>query len=193
MSFEDANRRLLLKRGDITEEAADAIVNAANATLMGGGGVDGAIHRKGGPEIKEACRRRREELGGPLPTGQAVITTAGKLPARFVIHTVGPVYGRDPEPERKLASAYRESLRLAAREGLRTIAFPSISTGAYGYPIDDAARIALSTVLEHLDSPEGRSLEKVTFVLFSEEDLETYRRVLRELLGDSNGKEGGST
>lgn len=165
---------ITLTRGDITEQTVDAIVNAANPTLLGGGGVDGAIHRKGGPTILEQCKRiRSEQYPTGLPTGEAVITTAGALPARFVIHTVGPIWrgGSNREAE-LLARAYRSSLTLAAEEGLHTVAFPSISTGAYGYPIVDAARVAIAAVHDFL---RGNSvLHEVRFVLFSEEDLRAY-------------------
>jgi O-acetyl-ADP-ribose deacetylase (regulator of RNase III) len=172
--------RLALLRGDITEQATDAIVNAANARLLGGGGVDGAIHRRGGPAILEACRAIRARQGG-CPTGEAVITPAGLLPARHVIHAVGPVWaggGRDEDG--LLASAYRASLRLAARHGLRSLAFPSISTGAYGFPIERAAGIALATVRDALAGPD-HPVEEVRFVLFSEADLGVYRLALRRL------------
>jgi len=166
---------LLLIRGDVTAQAVDAIVNPANSTLMGGGGVDGAIHRRGGPAIVEACREIRRSLWPDgLPTGKAVITNAGNLPARYVIHTIGPVWrgGTHNEPE-QLADAYRNSLVLAREEELRTIAFPSISTGAYSYPIDLAARIALvtvtATVREH-----PNDFDEIRFVLFTERDLEVF-------------------
>ncbi|MEM2459623.1 MAG: O-acetyl-ADP-ribose deacetylase, partial [Candidatus Bathyarchaeia archaeon] len=139
----------------------DAIVNAANPSLMGGGGVDGAIHRKGGPKILEECKRiRATEYPDGLPTGKAVITTGGNLKAKYVIHTVGPVWrgGKSGEAE-LLAEAYRNSLKLAVSKGIKTIAFPSISTGAYGYPIDEASRIALSTVKDFLEKENG--LEEV--------------------------------
>jgi O-acetyl-ADP-ribose deacetylase (regulator of RNase III) len=163
-------RTVTLIEGDITRVAADAIVNAANSGLAGGGGVDGAIHRAGGPAILAECRRIVAERGR-LPAGQAVITTAGDLPARYVIHTVGPVWrgGRAGEAE-TLASAYRESLRLAEAYGLAKVAFPAISTGAYGYPTEQAAYIALRTVAEFLTA-EARSVREVVFVLF---DLRTY-------------------
>ncbi len=139
--------RIELVRGDITRQSVDAIVNAANSSLLGGGGVDGAIHRAGGPEILEECRRiRRERYPDGLPPGQAVATTAGRLSARWVIHTVGPVYSRREDRSAVLASAYRESARLAARLGARSIAFPAISAGVYGWPMDDAARIAIGTI-----------------------------------------------
>jgi O-acetyl-ADP-ribose deacetylase (regulator of RNase III) len=159
-------------RGDITAERVDAIVNAANTTLLGGGGVDGAIHRAAGPGLLEECRR----LGG-CPTGEARITGGHGLPARHVIHTVGPVWsgGRRGEPD-LLRSCYRRSLDLADERGLRSIAFPSISTGAYRFPIEDAARIAVETVREVTARPT--SLELVRFVCFSEGDLGVYRRLL---------------
>lgn len=169
---------LELVQGDITEQAVDAIVNAANARLAGGGGVDGAIHRRGGPTIMEECRR----IGG-CPTGSAVITGAGDLPARYVIHAVGPVWsGGDRGEDELLRSAYRSSLELAERHGVRTIAFPSLSTGAYRFPVQRAARLALSTVREHLEKGTSR-LERVLFVLFDEATLEVYRRALAELAG----------
>ena len=143
--------------GDITKQNVDAIVNAANSTLLGGGGVDGAIHAKGGPKILEACRDlRRTRFPSGLPTGEAVLTTAGQLPARHVIHTVGPITGIGKEPDASLlATCYRNPLALAAEHGLRSIAFPAISTGAYGYPIEDAARIAIGEVKKHLDRADG--------------------------------------
>lgn len=164
-----------LIQGDITREPADAIVNAANESLLGGGGVDGAIHGVGGPQILKESRK----LGG-CPTGEARITTAGQLPARYVIHAVGPIWrgGTHGEPE-LLASAYRWSLRLAEQHGLRTVSFPSISTGAYNYPIDEAARIALGTVIQHCQQPG--SLERITFVLFSRDALASYQNALSEL------------
>lgn len=168
---------LELVEGDITQQDTDAIVNAANPTLLGGGGVDGAIHRAGGPQILEECRR----IGG-CPTGEARITNAGRLKAKKVIHTVGPVYYRDGErAPHLLASAYRNSLRLASEHGLRSVAFPSISTGAYGYPMEEAAPIALGTVMDYLrEHPE---IERVRFVLFGRAAYETYRRALEGLLG----------
>jgi len=168
--------RISIIQGDITEQEADAIVNAANSTLMGGGGVDGAIHRKGGLAILEECRRIREtKWRDGLPTGKAVITTGGRLRARHVIHTVGPVWrgGRSNEPE-VLADCYRNSLALAKSKNLSTIAFPSISTGAFGYPIELASDIALRTVRDFLVREDA--LEQVTFVLFTSEDLNVYER-----------------
>ncbi len=165
-----------LVRGDITNERVDAIVNAANSGLRGGGGVDGAIHRAGGGEIMAECRK----IGG-CPPGQAVITTAGGLAASKVIHTVGPVWrgGSSGEPE-TLANAYRNSLALAMENGLASVAFPSISTGVYGYPIDKAARVALGTVIDFLK--EHTEISLVRFVLFSDADLHAYETVLGELI-----------
>lgn len=176
MQFSVGSCRIELVGGDITEQETDAVVNAANTTLLGGGGVDGAIHRAGGPAILAECR----SLGG-CPTGEARITTGGKLKARYVIHTVGPVYrdGRHGEPE-LLASAYRRSLEVAAQHRLPSVAFPSISTGAYGYPIREAARIALGTVQGFLRG--GGEIELVRFVLFSENDLKVYEEVAASVL-----------
>ncbi|WP_316743990.1 O-acetyl-ADP-ribose deacetylase [Streptomyces sp. MK7] len=161
---------ITLARGDITRQSADAIVNAANSSLLGGGGVDGAIHRRGGPAILEECRAlRASRYGGGLPTGQAVATTAGELDARWVIHTVGPVHrgpGSDPS---LLASCYRESLRVADELGARTVAFPAVSTGAFGWPLDDAARIAVEAVRE-----SDTDVEEVRFVLFDERTYEAF-------------------
>jgi O-acetyl-ADP-ribose deacetylase (regulator of RNase III) len=139
--------RIALVRGDITRQSVDAVVNAANSSLLGGGGVDGAIHRRGGPEILAECRAlRASRYGRGLPTGQAVATTAGRLDARWVIHTVGPVFSREEDRSELLASCHRECLRVADELGARTVAFPAISTGVYGWPMDDAARIAVATV-----------------------------------------------
>lgn len=169
-------RAVRLVRGDITAVATDAIVNAANSSLLGGGGVDGAIHRAGGPSILEECRR----IGG-CPTGEARITGAGRLPATYVIHAVGPRYrdGKHGEPE-LLASAYRSSLELADQHQVQTLAFPSISTGIYGYPIGDAATIALNTVVEFLARGPA-SVREVTFVLFSDADLAIYEAALDQV------------
>lgn len=180
---------IALVRGDITEQKVDAVVNAANSTLLGGGGVDGAIHRKGGPEILEECRTiRSREYPAGLPTGMAVSTTAGRMAAGRVIHTVGPVWqgGQQGEP-RLLANAYRSSLELARAEGLRSVAFPSISTGAYGYPIQHAAGIALRTVRDWLAENPG-TLDEVRFVLFSEGDYEAYEAVRASLQTDRSEK-----
>jgi O-acetyl-ADP-ribose deacetylase (regulator of RNase III) len=167
--------RIVAKVGDITREDVDAIVNAANSSLLGGGGVDGAIHRAGGPAILEACRGIRATTHPKgLPTGEAVITTGGKLPARYVIHTVGPVYGMyGGEEPRLLAACYRNSLALASRHGVESIAFPAISTGVYGYPKDEAARIALATIDEALALHAG--IREVRLVFFSPADLEVVR------------------
>ncbi|HUL95214.1 MAG TPA: O-acetyl-ADP-ribose deacetylase [Usitatibacter sp.] len=161
------DRRIVEKVGDITREAVDAIVNAANSSLMGGGGVDGAIHRAGGPEILAACRRIRETMYPQgLPTGQAVITPAGRLPAKHVIHTVGPVYGNHRGEEAALlAACYENSIALAARHSLATIAFPAISTGVYGYPKDEAKRVALAAVERALNMHTG--IVEVRLVFFS--------------------------
>jgi O-acetyl-ADP-ribose deacetylase (regulator of RNase III) len=171
-----AGARIDLELGDITREKTDAIVNAANSSLLGGGGVDGAIHRAGGPAILEECRR----LGG-CPTGDAKLTGGGRLPARHVIHTVGPVYrdGRHGEPD-LLASAYRRSLEVAVEHRLRSIAFPSISTGAYRYPIAEAAPIALRTVTGFLEQHPGQ-LDVVRFVLYGSRDLAVYSDALGRL------------
>jgi O-acetyl-ADP-ribose deacetylase (regulator of RNase III) len=175
-SFAIQSCRIELLRGDITTQDTDAIVNAANTTLLGGGGVDGAIHRAGGPQILAECKK----LEG-CETGDAKITPGGLLPAKYVIHTVGPVYrdGRRGEP-RLLASAYRRSLEVALQHPISSIAFPSISTGAYRFPIEDAARIALSTVRETL--VDRTSVRLVRFVLFSAGDLAVYERAAAEVL-----------
>lgn len=172
--------KIRIVQGDITEQNTDAIVNAANSSLMGGGGVDGAIHRKGGPKILEECKRIRETTWPDgLPTGRAVITTGGNLKARYVIHTVGPVWhgGKHGESE-LLAEAYKNSLKLAVSKGLKTIAFPSISTGAYCYPMEKASKIALKTVKEFLEKEDN--LNEVLLVLFSKPDLETYEKAAKE-------------
>ncbi len=170
-------RGILLQEGDITRVAADAIVNAANSALAGGGGVDGAIHRAGGPEIMRELDTVRARIGR-CPTGSAVATGAGKLPARYVLHAVGPIWrdGRHGEPD-LLASCYRTCLALAEERSLETVAFPSISTGAYGYPFEDAARIAVHEVRSHLELPAGH-VRRVIFVLFGHDACETYRRIL---------------
>lgn len=173
---------LVLKQGDITLEMADAIVNAANQGLRGGGGVDGAIHRAGGPAIMAECAAIREKQGG-CRTGEAVITTAGRLNARVVVHAVGPVWngGGDNEADR-LRSAYANSLRLAAARGCRSIAFPSISTGIYSYPIEKAAPIALVTVRDYVR--KHADFDEVRFVLFSADDLAVYEKALSRLRVD---------
>ncbi|MGY4706861.1 O-acetyl-ADP-ribose deacetylase [Candidatus Bipolaricaulota sp. J31] len=174
--------KLVLLKGDITAEEVEAIVNSANPELTPGGGVSGAIHRKGGPRVTEEAARIRQERGR-LKTGEAVITTGGNLPAKWVIHTVGPVWhgGTRGEPE-LLAKAYRSCLELAREQGIKSIAFPSISTGIYGYPIEEAAKIALRTVKEFLEADPG-PIEEVRFVLFSEKDFEAYRSAWERLAG----------
>jgi O-acetyl-ADP-ribose deacetylase (regulator of RNase III) len=174
MTFLDGRVRLGV--GDITREAVDAVVNAANSSLLGGGGVDGAIHAAGGPSILEECREiRRTRHPGGLPTGEAVITTAGLMPARYVIHTVGPVYGREGGREAELlANAYRNSLALAAAHALGSVAFPSISTGAFGYPRGEAAAVASSSIAEFLGGDE--TIKEVRLVFFSQRDMEVFLR-----------------
>jgi O-acetyl-ADP-ribose deacetylase (regulator of RNase III) len=173
--------RIVLKRGDITCEKVDAIVNAANSGLLGGGGVDGAIHRAGGPTILAECRAIREKKG-PCATGHAVITGAGHLEADHVIHAVGPRWtGGEQNEARLLAGAYQASLRLAAESGAKTIAFPSISTGAYGFPVKQAAPIALRVCRDF--ARENPGLREIRFVLFSEADLRVYREALERLVG----------
>jgi len=184
VSFQVAGAVLELVRGDITQQDTDAIVNAANPSLMGGGGVDGAIHRAGGPAILEECKQIVKTLPGRrLPPGQAVVTTGGRLRARYVIHTVGPVWRGGGEGEDEvLASAYRSSLELAREKGLRSVAFPSISTGAYGFPVERAARVALRTLLGYLHDHPG-AFDVVRMVLWSPQDFQTYREALEELAG----------
>lgn len=169
-------QKLEVVQGDITRLEVDAIVNAANSSLMGGGGVDGAIHRAGGPAILEACRAIVARQGG-CRTGEAVITTAGRLPAQHVIHTVGPIWrgGTSGEPE-QLASCYRRSLELAVAHGCKTVAFPNISTGVYGYPKEEAASVAVRTVVSFLQT--SPAIEKVLFVCF---DAESFRLVEAEI------------
>ncbi len=168
--------RIVLIQGDITRQETDAIVNAANSGLMGGGGVDGAIHRAGGPAILDDCKKIVAEIGR-LPAGQAVITTGGNLKAKHVIHTVGPIWhgGNKGEPE-TLASAYRESLKLAVGNSLKSVSFPSISTGIYGYPVDKGAKVAIDTTSEFLQQDD--SLEEVDFVLFDPRTFDAYRQAL---------------
>jgi len=185
-----ANGRTLELHGpaDITKEMTEAIVNAANSSLLGGGGVDGAIHRAGGPSILQECKRIVVGLKtGILPAGQAVITTGGRLPARYVIHTVGPVYrgGRQHEAE-TLASCYRESIHTADDHGIRSLAFPSISTGAFGYPVHEAAEIAGRTVFETL--PLCAHVEHVRFVLFDIDTCTAYVRAVERI-----SREAGAT
>jgi O-acetyl-ADP-ribose deacetylase (regulator of RNase III) len=173
--------RLILIEGDITKTPADAIVNAANSALEGGGGVDGAIHRAGGPSIMDELNKIRPKIGR-CPAGDAVVTGAGKLPARYVIHAVGPVYrdGNQGEPE-QLASCYRTALRLAREKGAKTLTFPAISTGVYGYPLAEAAEIALKTVVAGLQDAENQ-VEQVAFVLFGKPAYEAHRQEAERLL-----------
>jgi len=174
--------KIRIVQGDITEQGTDAIVNAANSSLMGGGGVDGAIHRKGGSTILEECKKIREtEWPEGLPTGKAVITTGGNLKARHVIHTVGPIWrgGKHGEPE-LLAEAYRNSLKIAVSRGLKTIAFPSVSTGAYGYPMEEASKVVLKTIREFFLKED--KLVEVILVLFTQSSLEVYKKTAREFL-----------
>jgi O-acetyl-ADP-ribose deacetylase len=166
--------RIVLLEGDITEQRVDAIVNAANSTLLGGGGVDGAIHRRGGPAILEECKRiRAAEWPEGLPTGQAVATTGGALAARWVIHTVGPVYAKRDDRSALLASCHIESLRVADELGAGTVAFPAISTGVYGYPIDEAAPVAIEAV-----RTADTAVDEVRFVLFGSDALTAFERAL---------------
>jgi O-acetyl-ADP-ribose deacetylase (regulator of RNase III) len=184
MEFKAGKAVLEIIRGDITDVEAEAIVNAANSSLRGGGGVDGAIHRKGGPRIDEECRRIREtEWPDGLPTGKAVITSGGNLKAKYVIHTVGPVWmgGFHVEAE-LLKQAYRNSLKLAASRGLKVVAFPSISTGAYGYPVEEASRVAVQTVKVFLEKEDR--IEKVILVLFSEVNFQVYVETAKLILTD---------
>ena len=170
---------LELVEGDITKQETEAIVNAANNSLLGGGGVDGAIHRAGGPEILAECRR----LGG-CATGDAKITTGGRLRARYVIHTVGPIYWQEgaKRAAELLAAAYRRSLEVAAESGLRSVAFPSISTGAYGYPMEEAAPIALRTVMDYLEAQQEPGIERVRFALYGPQAYRMYERALAQLV-----------
>nr|WP_237536471.1 O-acetyl-ADP-ribose deacetylase [Streptomyces sp. SID5785] len=172
-------------RGDITAQDTDVVVNAANSSLLGGGGVDGAIHRKGGPEILAACRAlRASHYGKGLATGQAVATTAGRLPARWVVHTVGPRWSATEDRTALLESCYRESLRVAAGLGAHSVAFPAISTGIYGWPLDDGARVAVATVRSVLSAPPARDeagaagLTEVRFVVFDEAAQSAFGAVL---------------
>jgi O-acetyl-ADP-ribose deacetylase len=176
------NGRILVKTGDITHESVDAIVNAANSSLLGGGGVDGAIHRAGGPDILEECKKiRKERYPEGLPAGQAVITTAGRLPSKRVIHTVGPVwFGGKKGEEKYLSDCYWNSLRLAVENNLRTVAFPAISTGVYRYPRDLAAKTASQTVKDFLE--HDSTLEQVIFVFFSGDDERIFK--MNQVLGE---------
>ena len=174
--------RVLECRGpaDITKETTDAVVNAANSSLMGGGGVDGAIHRAGGPSILAECKRIVAQIGSLAP-GRAVITTGGRLAARYVIHTVGPIYrgGRHREAE-TLASCYRESIRVADEHGVQSLSFPSISTGAYGYPVSEAAPIAVAAAVQGLESSAG--VKTVRFIIFDLPTLQAYVQAAQHVL-----------
>ncbi|MFG2194729.1 O-acetyl-ADP-ribose deacetylase [Streptomyces sp. NPDC048639] len=173
---------ITLSMGDITDQTVDAIVNAANSSLLGGGGVDGAIHRGGGPEILEECRAlRASRYGKGLPAGQAVATTAGRLPARWVIHTVGPVWSSGEDRSETLASCYRESLRVADELGARTVAFPAVSTGVYRWPLDDAARIALTEVRD----AGTTAVTEARFVLFGQDAYDVFARTWEALRKES--------
>jgi O-acetyl-ADP-ribose deacetylase len=166
--------RIVLATGDITKQQADAIVNAANSSLMGGGGVDGAIHRAGGPDILEECKKiRQDRYPDGLPTGKAVATTGGNLPVRWVIHTVGPVYAKSEDRSGLLASCHTESLSVADELGARTVAFPAISTGVYGYPIGDAAAVAVKAVAQ-----ARTAVDEVRFVLFDDGALRAFDSAL---------------
>lgn len=179
MEYMINNTRVVFQRGDITRQETEAIVNAANSSLLGGGGVDGAIHRAGGPQILNECKQIRARQG-ECPTGEAVITTGGDLPATYVIHTVGPVWrGGDRGEPGLLRNAYLNSLRLAAEKGIRSISFPSISTGAYRFPIAQAARIAVRAVREFALGNEVPG--EIRFVLFSDSDLQAYLEAWNEL------------
>ena len=181
--------RLVMKNGktvefsgpaDITHETTDAVVNAANSSLLGGGGVDGAIHRAGGPAILAECRQIVSKIGS-LPAGKAVITSGGRLAAKHVIHTVGPVYyGGEKGEAEKLASCYRESIRLADEHGLQSVSFPAISTGAFGYPVAQAAAVAISSTIDALDS--AHCVKTIRFVLFDAGTLKTYSRAAEDFL-----------
>ena len=167
--------RVIVSTGDITALAVDVIVNAANAALMGGGGVDGEIHRRGGPAIPAACSElRRTRYPDGLPVGEAVLTTAGNLPARFVVHTVGPIWGADEPAAKLLASCYRKAIELADAQGLQSISFPAISTGAYGYPKDRAAAVVSRAIAEALDN--AHSVRRVHLVFFYDGDRATFER-----------------
>ncbi len=172
--------KVVFIRGDITDIAVDAIVNAANSSLMGGGGVDGAIHHRGGPKILEECKRiRAKQYPNGLPTGKAVITSGGKLKAQYVIHTVGPIWrGGTKNEAESLYDAYMNSLKLAVTNRLRLVAFPSIGTGAYGFPIQKASQIAVKAVKTFLETEDN--LDEVVFVLFSESDLMFYLKAANE-------------
>ncbi|RMA92529.1 O-acetyl-ADP-ribose deacetylase [Hydrogenothermus marinus] len=183
MQVNIGNTQIILKKGDITEEKVDAIVNAANSTLMGGGGVDGAIHLKGGPSILEECKKIRQTIYPEgLPTGEAVITTAGNLPSNYVIHTVGPICNGkwDKEKEKLLFNSYYNSLKLAKEKGLQTIAFPFISAGVYRCPKEEASKTALKATIEFIK--KENFLKEIRFILFSENDYRIFEKNLKEII-----------
>lgn len=178
--FEINQTQVLFKKGDITEENCQAIVNAANSSLMGGGGVDGAIHSAGGPEILKECKEIREKQG-KLPTGQAVITTGGELKAEFVIHTVGPVWhGGNSNEDRLLKDAYHNSLKIGEANSIKTICFPSISTGTYNFPIESASKIAVETIKNYLESSDN--FKEVRLILFNDQDYNVYTMTAEQIL-----------
>jgi O-acetyl-ADP-ribose deacetylase (regulator of RNase III) len=186
MELTTNNTKVSIIKGDITKQATDAIVNAANPSLMGGGGVDGAIHRAGGPAILEECKKIVANQGR-LPTGKAVITTGGNLKAQYVIHTVGPIWhGGSGNESELLKSAYFECLKVATENKLASISFPSISTGAYGYPVDEAARIAANTMVSFLKE-QATSLKEVVFVLFDSRTYESYLSAFKKVTGKPKG------
>jgi O-acetyl-ADP-ribose deacetylase (regulator of RNase III) len=175
--------RVTLVKGDITSQQVDAIVNAANGSLMGGGGVDGAIHRAGGPEILNACKElRADTYPDGLPTGAAVATTAGRLPAKWVIHTVGPVYSKSEDRSGLLASCHTEALKIADKVGATTVSFPAISTGVYGYPLEEAAPVAVQAVAN-----ADTNVREVSFVLFDDRSYSAFESTLRDLEAQSGG------
>ncbi len=175
--------KIIIKKGDITEEECDAIVNAANSSLMGGGGVDGVIHRKGGKKIDEECMRiRREKYPDGLPVGEAVITSGGNLKSRFVIHTVGPVWrGGEYGEENYLKRCFINSLKLACENGLKCIAFPAISTGAYGYPLELAAKTSISAILEFIEKNRC-DIKEIRIVLFTQDALDSFMNALEKIV-----------
>jgi O-acetyl-ADP-ribose deacetylase (regulator of RNase III) len=190
LSIVHGGTTLRLLRSDITEQETDAIVNAANSSLLGGGGVDGAIHHAGGPQILEECKAIRKQQG-ECPPGSAVLTGGGYLKARFVIHAVGPVWrGGNQNEDHLLASAYKNSLAIAIRNDIRTISFPSISTGTYWFPVERAAEIALNAVLRFLDTCVG--IDEVRFITFSQPDYETYARLFTSLSRSQRQKQESS-
>ena len=178
--------KLVLKKGDITKEEVDIIANAANSRLMGGGGVDGAIHRAGGPSIMEELNNIRNKIGGYLPTGKAVLTKAGNLKAKFIIHSVGPIWkGGNYNEAELLESAYSESLKLANEKKVKSIAFPSISTGIYGYPVNQASQVAITSIMSFIEKENTETtLEEIRFVLFDNKTYLAYKKSAETLFGD---------